>query len=202
MAIAKQDGPDPAAAGQNLTYTLTIANFGPAVATNVSVIDFLPGGVQFVSAVPSQGSCGTGPNVGCSLGNMNVGGIATVTIVVTPSVAGTLTNNAAAFAASPSESFSSNNAASVVTTVANSSAAPVIALGGPRRCELLADRFCFIDVDSNEDSTATATGTLIVPRVGTAQASLRSGSGACPRPSPPRSRRSSGCGSAAAPGER
>ena len=103
---------------------------------------------------------------------MNVGGVATVTIVVTPSVAGTLTNSAAAFAASPTDSFSSNNAASVVTSV-NDGGAPVIGLSGPRRCELLAERFCFIDVDSNEDSTATATGTLIVPRVGTAQASLR-----------------------------
>jgi uncharacterized repeat protein (TIGR01451 family) len=171
VAIAKQDGPDPATAGQPLTYTITVANFGPAVANSVSVLDFLPGGVEFVSATASQGSCSTGPNVGCSLGNMAVGGVATVTIVVRPSIAGSLTNNAAAFSSNVSDSFTSNNAASVVTTVIGG-IAPVIGLSGPRRCNPL-EGSCFVDVESNEDATATATGRLVVPRVRGAQASLR-----------------------------
>ena len=44
------DAPDPVAAGQDLTYTITAKNNGPAPATNVVLTDFpLPANVQFVS---------------------------------------------------------------------------------------------------------------------------------------------------------
>src|SRR4051794_12596960 len=49
-------------AGENVTFTVTLASNGPDTATNVSVHDQLPAGLSFVSAVPSQGtySPGTG----------------------------------------------------------------------------------------------------------------------------------------------
>lgn len=91
----------PVQAGQDLTYTLTVTNDGPDVATNVTVADALnslvggAGGLQNVTA--SQGSC-TLPalpaNVSsfaleCNLGTLAPGGTATVQITVRPSIAAT-----------------------------------------------------------------------------------------------------------------
>jgi uncharacterized repeat protein (TIGR01451 family) len=71
----------------NLTYTITVTDHGPSVANGVTLTDTLPGGLTYVSATPSQGSCTfTAPTLTCNLLNLN--GSATVTLVVTPSAVG------------------------------------------------------------------------------------------------------------------
>src|SRR6185295_13343758 len=92
LSLTKTDSPDPVAAGQQLTYTLTAQNAGPSTATSVQVTDTLPGGVTFVSATPSQGTCGQASGtVTCSLGSLASGANATVDVKVTPQSAGSLT---------------------------------------------------------------------------------------------------------------
>jgi choice-of-anchor A domain-containing protein/uncharacterized repeat protein (TIGR01451 family) len=49
------DNPTPNV-GQDVTYTIYLANTGPNDATNVTVSDPLPTGLQFVSAMPGQGT--------------------------------------------------------------------------------------------------------------------------------------------------
>ena len=44
LSIAKADDPDPAVAGEQLTYTLTVTNDGPDDVPNVRVVDTLPKG--------------------------------------------------------------------------------------------------------------------------------------------------------------
>jgi uncharacterized repeat protein (TIGR01451 family) len=88
------DSPDPAQVGNNLTYTITVSNVDPSTSMTATMTDHLPAGVNFVSATPSQGSCTGTSTVVCDLGFIAAGANATVSLVVTPTTAGTLSNTA------------------------------------------------------------------------------------------------------------
>ncbi|MEW6472728.1 MAG: DUF11 domain-containing protein [Actinomycetota bacterium] len=82
-----------ATTGENLTYTITVANAGPAVAVGTHLSDQLPDGAEFVSATPSQGTCTpSGRDVVCELGDLASAGTATVTVVVRVTRPGTAVN--------------------------------------------------------------------------------------------------------------
>jgi len=115
LAVGITDSPDPVQVGQNLTYTIIVANNGPGNPTNVMMTDTLPASVNFVSANPSQGSCSGTSAVTCNLGSLPAFGSATVTLVVTPTADGPLSNTA--IAPNPGDPFPSNNSATASTTV-------------------------------------------------------------------------------------
>ncbi len=85
---------EPATVGQPHSFKVTVTN--NTAPQHVGIKNFLPEGVDLVSATPSQGSCGSpaGSNdvVVCTLGQLPSGGSATVEVVAVPRVAGTLTN--------------------------------------------------------------------------------------------------------------
>src|SRR4051812_1883140 len=102
--------------GEPVTFTITKTNpllsDHPQAGRDWTVRDFLPAGVEFVSAIPSQGSCtvygraelGVPYNptngydsdvVECDLGSIPSGGSATVDVTVTPETVGEITNIAA-----------------------------------------------------------------------------------------------------------
>jgi uncharacterized repeat protein (TIGR01451 family) len=56
LALAKSVAPTAANVGDTVTFTVTLTNDGPSVATGVEVSDALPGGLAFVAATPSQGT--------------------------------------------------------------------------------------------------------------------------------------------------
>ena len=93
LAVLVSASPDPIAQGGNLTYTIIVGNNGPATATGVILTDILPGGVNFVSADPSQGSVALANGVlTAALGAIPAGGSATVTLVVQAPASTTLAN--------------------------------------------------------------------------------------------------------------
>ncbi len=104
--------------GETVTFTITKTNPLPSdypqAGRDSIVRDFLPAGVEFVSATPSQGSCAVhgradlgvpyNPTNGydsdiveCDLGSIASGGSATVDVTVTPEAVGEITNIAADF---------------------------------------------------------------------------------------------------------
>lgn len=125
LSVTKTASPNPAQVGVTLSYRITTTNNGPAVATNVSVTDTLPSGITFGSATTTQGSCSGTSTVNCNLGTLAVGSSAIVTINVTPSAAGQLTNSATVTAAE-SDFDSTNNSAGTTTLVQAAATLPTM----------------------------------------------------------------------------
>jgi uncharacterized repeat protein (TIGR01451 family) len=123
MAVTQTASPNPAVAGQNLTYTLAITNIGTAIASGVTVTDALPAGVTFVSA--SAGATNFGGTVVAAPGTVANGAGTTIQITVNPAATGPITN-VATVATTSTDSNPANNSSSLVTTV---DALPVITAG-------------------------------------------------------------------------
>ncbi len=118
MAVTLAEGPSPALAGGDLTYTMTVNNNGPDSASFVEVDLPLAAGLSFISADSDTGQVSlAGGQVVASLGDLAPGAQALVTAVLQATAAGSITETATV----TSQSFDadpSNNVSSVTTTVA------------------------------------------------------------------------------------
>ncbi|HSP17686.1 MAG TPA: hypothetical protein VLV78_23275 [Thermoanaerobaculia bacterium] len=114
VSIAKTVSAPLPFGGQSVTYTLAVANAGPAPATGVTVTDPLPAGTTFVSATPA-GMCTGTSTLTCSVGTLASGASATITIVVTaPLAAGSITNTATVSAAEPDPNPANNTSLATI----------------------------------------------------------------------------------------
>ncbi|MEM7052158.1 MAG: CHRD domain-containing protein [Acidobacteriota bacterium] len=116
LALTKADSADPAIAGQNLTYTLTVTNNGPSDSSGATISDPLPAGTTFVS---SPDGCGeAGGTVTCPVGALASGASTSVAFTVTigASVTGSLSNTATV-TANESDPTSGNDSATEATAV-------------------------------------------------------------------------------------
>ena len=125
VGMQQTASPNPGQIGIALTYRLVIANNGPAVATNVSVVDTLPAGVSFGSVSTSQGSCTGSATVTCSLGDLKVGGSAIVNITGTPQTSGQI-NNLVSTSSTQDDHDTANNSSSLNTVIQAAAASPVV----------------------------------------------------------------------------
>ena len=81
LAITKVDTPDPALAGENVTYTITVTNAGPNHAAAAVLSDTLPANTTFVGFNQSSGpawTCttpgtGSGGTISCSIATLSAG---------------------------------------------------------------------------------------------------------------------------------
>jgi uncharacterized repeat protein (TIGR01451 family) len=118
--------------GDNVTWTITVANGGPAVAVGAQVSDQLPDGAEFVSATASQGSCSpSARDVVCALGDMASGATATVSVVARVARPGTAVNVAYVTSQMLDEN-SGNNQAQATTEVAGDGGTPAPGPGSGR----------------------------------------------------------------------
>jgi uncharacterized repeat protein (TIGR01451 family) len=107
--------------GQSLTYTIQVANAGPATATNVIFTDDLPANFTISSITSSQGALtSSGSTISGNIGSLASGGSATITIVVTPTVVETAVNTATV----TSDDLDTNPSNNTVTTTINAINSP------------------------------------------------------------------------------
>ncbi len=125
LSLTQTASPNPAAVGTNISYRLSVTNNGPASATNVNVTDTLPAGVTFVSSATTQGSCSGTTTIICNIGTLFNSASAIITIVVTPTASGQITNTANT-SGSEADPDTANNAASTTTVVDNPPPSPVL----------------------------------------------------------------------------
>jgi uncharacterized repeat protein (TIGR01451 family) len=111
VGITKVATPLQVPIGQNVTFTLTVTNYGPATAQGVVVTDALPAGLSLVSATPSVGVCTGATTVTCQLNDIALSGTATVTIVATANSNAAIINQASV-SGNFSDPVSTNNQAS------------------------------------------------------------------------------------------
>jgi uncharacterized repeat protein (TIGR01451 family) len=151
LQVTKTANPNPATAGENLTYTIVIKNQGPDIAQAVTLTDPLTSNVTFVSASTTQGNCAqsNGPVI-CNLGDLPNGGTATATIVVLPNAAGSISNLATVSAANANsvQGQADSNVSAATSTVQLSSANYSVGEGDGR---------VNITVTRSGDTTAAAT---------------------------------------------
>jgi len=85
VGVAKS-GPDTAAANSDVAYSVTVFNFGPDTAADVTITDPIPAGMTFVSASQVSGpafSCSTpGGTITCTLAMMPAGSSAAFTFTL------------------------------------------------------------------------------------------------------------------------
>ncbi|MDD5645874.1 MAG: choice-of-anchor K domain-containing protein, partial [Candidatus Bipolaricaulis sp.] len=86
------DDPTPSL-GDEVTFTISLSNLGPADATGVTVDDLLPSGVEFVSSLASQGTYSDATGV-WQVGTVYVGATETLRLTVTVLEAGEYENTA------------------------------------------------------------------------------------------------------------
>ena len=78
--------------GENVTFTVTVANRGPSPATGLVVADVLSAGLTLVSATPSQGTW-VAPN--WTVGTLSeIAAPVTLTVVATVTASGAMVNGA------------------------------------------------------------------------------------------------------------
>ncbi len=134
LAITKTGTPNPVLAGNNITYTITVKNNGPAAAANVTMTDTLPANTTVVSivAAPPAGWTCPAPSGGtqtCTNPSVAFGATTTFTLIlkVTAGTApGTVILNSANIASSTTtDPTNANNTATSSSTVASPSQADV-----------------------------------------------------------------------------
>jgi uncharacterized repeat protein (TIGR01451 family) len=93
LAIVKTVSDSMPHVGDQITYTLVVANTGPDTATGVTVLDLLPTGVTFVSASAGQGAYDNVTGI-WDVGTVAFSATATLNITVTVAIPGQIENTA------------------------------------------------------------------------------------------------------------
>lgn len=140
LALSMDAAPATVIVQSNVTYALTLRNYGPASASNIVVSDVIPPGASYVSGSVSGGTLGQQAGVVTwNLPSLARDGSATMTLVLRSTAIGSLTNLATVAAASNDPNSSNNNAAQVVEVAPPSADLAVGILAQPNQVLLFQD---------------------------------------------------------------
>jgi uncharacterized repeat protein (TIGR01451 family) len=137
LIVTSAASPNPVTTGNNITYTQSVTNNGPAAAVNAQFTDTIPTNTTFVSMVQPAGWICVTPAVGgtgtvtCTALSVGVGAIASFPLVVkvNPGVApGTVISNTASVSAISGDPSSANNSVTTTVIVASPTQADVAIL--------------------------------------------------------------------------
>jgi len=115
ISVVKSATQDQVEVDAELTYSFAVHNGGPDTAPGVQFKDILPKGVTFVSA--SESCVNNNGTIICTLRSIPNGGNASVSIVVIPMHAGTITNSATVSSGGAIDPNRGNNASTITTEV-------------------------------------------------------------------------------------
>ena len=115
LSVTLTASPDPVFVTSNLTFTALILNNGPDPALGVTLTDVLPSNLVFLAASGGVASI-NGNQVKVSVGTINSGASAAVTIMVSPLLAGFVTNSVSV-SGTRFDPVSANNTATVTVGV-------------------------------------------------------------------------------------
>jgi uncharacterized repeat protein (TIGR01451 family) len=108
--------------GANFQLAITVSNLGPSAATNATLSDLLPAGLQLVSATPSQGAYNASSGT-WTVGALANGASAQLSLTVNGTAVGSLVNTATITASTPNDPNAANNVASLSLAVQANAAA-------------------------------------------------------------------------------
>ena len=118
LQIASTGTPEPVFAGNPLTNTIVVTNAGSATALSAALTSTLPTGATFGSVSTSVGTCSyAGGVVTANFGDLARNTSATVTIVLTNSIAGFATNTATVTTMSQNTNLVNSTATYVATVL-------------------------------------------------------------------------------------
>ncbi len=115
LVVTKTASANTVTVGNNVTFTIQVANNGPSASQNVRINDLLPAGLTFQSATPSVGTYNQTTGL-WTIGTLNNGASATMTVVATATTVGTVTNTATA-SSDTTDPNTANSTASVNVTI-------------------------------------------------------------------------------------
>ena len=117
LAVSMNASPASLLQGGQTTFTIVVTNNGPVTATGVVLTNTLPANVNYVASTTSQGSISLA-GVLFNLGTLPVGADAVVTVTVSPTTTGNITDTAqAGLSALETDPVSLNNSASFTVVV-------------------------------------------------------------------------------------
>lgn len=181
-----KSGPSMAGPGEDVTYTITVANAGPDPAANAQLTDTLPAGMTFVSLTQESGmswncptpAVGAGGAVTCANPTMGAGQSATFTLVAhvesnVPS--GAVLSNVASVS-STSDPNEENDTSTVTTTIASADLSTTVA-ASPDPVTAGEDLTYTVTVDNDGPDTAAGASLSDTLPPGTTFVSLTSPGG-------------------------
>jgi uncharacterized repeat protein (TIGR01451 family) len=163
LALSTVSTPTPVIAGNNINYTQTITNNGPAAASTVSFVEAIPTGTTFVSvSAPAGWTCTTTTSVTCTDSSLAASASANILVTVNVPVntaASTITANSSVSSSVTTDPNLGNNSTTVTTPVVDKCDLTVTNSGLPNPVTA-GNNITYTQTVSNGGPSSCSTGTF------------------------------------------